>query len=919
VSRRRVVRNWVVSPLAIMLASLAIVGSASGADDLAGSQGTDTSLPATESQVTVGGRGSFESLRITVNQTRNLTNQAVSITWAGGQPTIQGPGRFAGNFLQIFQCWGDDDGSVPGNPGPPPEQCVQGASNGTYNGVSGAAFPAGNATSRVISQSGWANFDATDGNFDARTGLLWRPFRSVGGSVVNEQVDPNFNPVLPGGNYWLNSFFNIITTNEVPGAATSADGTGAELFQLETGVQSSGLGCGQRTQTVNGQRQIPKCWIVVVPRGTPTVENTGTPLLDRADNFGVSTSPLAEAPWANRISIPIEFNPVDSPCRLGVTERRIAGNELAAPAVASWQPALCTGGSLPPFSYAPTGDGQARGFISNPTAGSPGMAIVQRPIDPAAVRPNNPVVYAPLTVSGLTIGFNVERIPRSPASPESQALEGVRVAEINLTPRLVAKLLTQSYGRQLEIFSPPNYDWLEANPAQLVNDPDFVQFNPEFAQLSIFEGRSFSGLQLPTANSDAAEQLWKWVLADPEAAAFLAGTPDEFDMKVNPAYNTTAAGNTTGNAFGNPAPNSFPKADPYCFQSEPLASTTPPPLCGTDWMPYARSFDETASRARRAFDGARIALNVFAQSPSTAWGRSTPQVLGRRAMLSLTDTSSASTYGLQTARLSRSGDNGPDRTFIAPDSRGLSAGLAAMAPGKVPGVLEPVAGLVSRDAYPLTTLTYAAIAPLALDAQARSEYAAFLEYSTAAGQVVGNRLGQLPPGYVPLNAELVAQAAAAAQTVRNLQPVAPAAPPAAVPESAAPVVPPVTETPQTPAPAPAPAPASTPSQSSTPARSTAGSTQSSATATVPAAVDAAVPVDAEVAVVETDDALVESEEVVAEARRKVTATPSESVGPIRVAVPVLGVMALASALMALELTKRPRRSLKLDDPLQEGP
>jgi len=88
---------------------------------------------------------------------------------------------------------------------------------------------------------------------------------------------------------------------------------------------------------------------------------------------------------------------------------------------------------------------------------------------------------------------------------------------------------------------------------------------------------------------------------------------------------------------------------------------------------------------------------------------------------------------------------------------------------------------------------------------------------------------------------------------------------------------------------------------------------------VPAAVDAAVPVDAEVAVVETDDALVESEEVVAEARRKVTATPSESVGPIRVAVPVLGVMALASALMALELTKRPRRSLKLDDPLQEGP
>jgi hypothetical protein len=895
VSRLRIARNWVLAPVAIVLVSSAIVGSASGADSLAGSQGTDTSLPATDSQVTVSGRGAFESLKITVNQTKNLTNQAVSITWEGGQPTIQGPGRFAGNFLQILQCWGDDDGSVPGNPGPPPEQCVQGASNGTYNGVSGAAFPSGNAVTRVISQSGWANFDEADGSFDPRTGLLWRPFRAVDGSVVNEQVDPDFNPVLPGGNYWLNSFFNIITTNEVPGAATSADGTGAELFQLETGVQASGLGCGQRTQTVNGQKQVPKCWIVVVPRGTPTVENAGTPLEDRADSFGVSTSPLAEAPWANRIAIPLEFNPVDSPCRLGVTERRIAGNELAAPAVASWQPALCAGGALPPFSYAPTGDGQARGFVANPTAGSPGMSIVQRPIDPTAVRPNNPVVYAPLTVSGLTIGFNVERIPRSPASPESLAIEGVRVAEINLTPRLVAKLLTQSYRRQLEIFVPPTYEWMQANPAQMGDDPDFVQFNPEFAQLSIFEGRSFSGLQLPTANSDAAEQLWKWVLSDPEAAAWLAGTPDEFGMKVNPYYSTTAAVNPTGNPFGNPAPNSFPKADPYCYQSEPLAATTPPPLCGTDWMPYARSFDETASRARRSFDGARIALNPFAQSPSTAWGRSNPQVLGRRAMLSLTDTSSASTYGLQTARLSRSGDNGPDRTFIAPDTKGLSAGLAAMVPGKVAGVVEPPTGPIDEAAYPLTTITYAAIAPLALDAQARSEYAAFLEYASGPGQVSGARLGQLPAGYVPLSPELVEQTAAAAQTVRTLQPVVAA-----------------------PAPAPAPAPPSpAPATGSvTRGRTVTRSTASAPVAEPPAAIptDTAAPAEEAVAVVET------GEQVAVEESRAVVVTPSQGVGRVgRVAVPALGVMALASALLALELTKRPRRSLGPDAPIEEGP
>ena len=111
-SRRCITRNWILAPLAIVLASSAIVGSVSGADSVAGSQGTDTSLPVTDSQVTVAGRGAFASLKLTVNQTKNLTNQAVSITWQGGAPTIQGPGRFACNFLQIFQCWGDDDGSV---------------------------------------------------------------------------------------------------------------------------------------------------------------------------------------------------------------------------------------------------------------------------------------------------------------------------------------------------------------------------------------------------------------------------------------------------------------------------------------------------------------------------------------------------------------------------------------------------------------------------------------------------------------------------------------------------------------------------------------------------------------------------------------------------------------------------------------
>ena len=99
---------------------------------LAGSQGSDTRLPPTSSQVTVNGRGAFSNLAFTVNQTKSLNNQAISISWTGGTPTVNEPNPFNANFVQIMQCWGEDDGTVPGNPGPPPEQCYFGASAAKY-------------------------------------------------------------------------------------------------------------------------------------------------------------------------------------------------------------------------------------------------------------------------------------------------------------------------------------------------------------------------------------------------------------------------------------------------------------------------------------------------------------------------------------------------------------------------------------------------------------------------------------------------------------------------------------------------------------------------------------------------------------------------------------------------------------------
>lgn len=887
-SRRRATA-WILGPVAILLAVSLSTPGAGAADPVAGSQGTDTSLPATESAVTVRGRGVFANLAITVNQTADLNNQAISITWTGGLPTVQGPGRFGSQFLQIMQCWGDDDGSVAGNPGPPPEQCLQGAASGVFGGSSSSALPGGFATSRVISRSSWPGFETGLGFLES-TGNVWRPFRAVNGTVVNSHIDPAFNPSVIGGNYWLNPFFNIITTNEIAGAATGLDGKGAELFEVQTGIQSSGLGCGQRVQPVaNGEKQVPRCWIVIVPRGEAAAENVGSPFEERAEQYGVYTSPLAASAWQNRIAIPMDFNPVDSTCSLADEERRLAGSDLALPAIASWQPVLCASAELPPYSYAPVSDGSARQQLTQGAQGSPGMVVVSRPL--TALDPSRPAVYAPLTVSGLAIGFNIERSLKPEAPPEEQRLAGVRIADLNLTPRLVAKLLTQSYRQQVTILQAPDYTWTKTNPGHLGLDPDFLQFNPEFNFIEIADGRTFSGLQLPTGNSDAAQQVWEWVLADPEAQQWLSGVPDEWGMRVNPVYATSAAANSNGFAFADPVPNSFPKGDPYCFRAPTRNSVVPPPLCGTDWMPYARSFADAARVGRVAFDGARIVANPFATSAGTVWSREVPQLLGRRAMLVMTDTPSAAQFGVQVARLSRAGDNGPERAFIAADTAGLTAGAAAMKAGAEPTFLEPRPIDAPGGAYPLTALTYSAIFPLGLDSQARAEYAAFVEYAVGPGQTPGLEIGQLPRGYAPLPTDLQVQALTAASQIRTL-----------VAEPVVPVVPVTTTTSVVSAP-PASSQVSTPRTNS---RITTNAMPAVAPTTVPPiaqVVDSTTPPTTSPSV---SPSAVDQADVPAAAPPTVL-TPFVGLTRSRYAVPGIGALALGSAWGVMEISRRPRR------------
>jgi hypothetical protein len=792
----------VVAVLTVLVYVPGIQPGASASGPLAGSQGTDTSLPASDSAVTVYGQGQYSGLKVTVNQTKNLTNQAVSVTWSGGSPTFSNPttdafsSTFNGNYLQIFECWGDPQSSDPADasdPGPLPSQCEFGGESSNPT----SAYPiqdVGFEYSRVLTQPGWSTYGQIPGGWtDTSTGYSVEPFDAVDGTVINQQANYNylldpFNPLQ----FWQNPDYSFQTTNEIDFARTFPDGTGQQQFQVDTGLEAPGLGCGQKIEPTTGGTTTPQCWLVVVPRGTPAQENpTGLTGVN-----SVVSSPLTPQAWQDRIAIPLQFNAVGSNCAAGATTQGIEGGELAAEAFSSWEPALCGQSSTTAYNYVENNDDQARQNLTQPTYGSVGMSVFSNPIGPSQAAGLGSVVYAPMTLSGVVVAFNIQRSPALQSDGQLQAdevpLSGSNVAHLYLTPRLVAKLLTQSYQAQFDSVTstkPAGYGWVQTNPTTLITDPDFLQYNPEFADLTTQQKIDASTLVVEESNSDAATELWQWVLADPEAKAWLAGQSDPWNMVVNPIYNTTASANSSGVAFGLPNPENFPKSDPYCFQDPSATVYGPPeaparPLCILDWSPYALTLQSAAQDAALANDGAKTTLDPT-QTPNTAWAANGPQKTGTHFVISVTDSASAARYGLQTASLSRAGDDASSPTFVAPDAGGILAGEQAMSQSAVAGVLQDNPSTTAAGAYPLPMLTYAATVPTTLDTTSRQNYANLIKYAAGAGQVSGDQPGQLPTGYVPLPAALATQSVAAAATILN--PPSTAAPSAtATPNSTSP-------------------------------------------------------------------------------------------------------------------------------------
>ncbi|WP_327697150.1 hypothetical protein [Streptomyces sp. NBC_00459] len=704
-----------------------VAGAAVGA--LAGLAVAQTAPPATAdtgsgSAVTVSGRGEFKDMKFTVSQTEHLTSQAVTVSWTGGTPTTLAGTLFNTDFVQIMQCWGDDDGTVPANPGPSRTQCQYGASPTTDRG----SWP-GNEyddTRKVFYSAAPTNYGQDDrygaGNV---SGLGEVPFKAVDGTLITSGTQNN-------------ALFNRNTTNEVDFARTGADGTGREYVEVQTANEAPHLGCGTPVRQ-NGTVKPRSCWLVIVPQGHLDLD--GKPYADTSQvNAG---SPVSATNWKNRVAVKLDFNTVGANCALGSDERATGGSELAADAMSSWQTALCPSGKV--YGYTELGEPDTRARLI--ADGTSGLAFTTRALgtDPGTTAPADPTVYAPTTLSGTVIGFTVERRPKAGASEAIRKLAGTKVESLDLTPRLVAKLLTESYrnspwGAVVGSTAAKGYGWAKNNPAGLASDPEFIALNPEFAELSVPETPATdTDLLTALGHSDSARAVWQWIVSDKEARNFLAGVSDDWGMKVNPYFSTNTDVNPTGFAFDPAAIDTYPKSDPWCTIPPGTGATAE--QCMIDFHPYVSDMHAGALHTRRADSLWKATWDPLASPPS--YKTPGPQTVGSRFVITVTDVASAARYGLQTARLRNAAGR-----FTAPTPASLIAAAASASGAKAPEIVPAKA--TAKGAYPLAQLVYAAVRPAKLDAAARKDYATLLTYAAGKGQMSGADPGRLPGGYAPL-------------------------------------------------------------------------------------------------------------------------------------------------------------------------
>lgn len=666
---------FVAAPVGLPTASAGIVATDSAVTiPWMGDSSTPavTDLQPSRASVKPGHISDFKDLKITVSQTKGIRDQAIRIDFEGLAPTLPGTSAStdsdnAMNYMQFMQCWGD-----PRNDETFRNTCEWGGLAVTSPPNLRKMAPAENELRGPQSNGGTV--------FDNEAFLSAQGKSYPASEAVNESKQT----------YWpLGEAFDGASTNEIIAASVGTSGKGMVNFEALSATKAPQLGCGADTQH-------QRCYIVAIPRGTHFggTSGLGECSLNTPAEINSKTvqegSPLSRRCdyWKNRIVIPLDFDLTGNNCPSGSANQRTIGSQLIVGAMSSWQPSLCRA-TPNVYNLSTNPDGIARTQLLSAGAGLAFTSFAPEDDVLSSINAEKlkktAISYSPVAVSGVTIAFLFEDTT------------GPRTT-LNLTPRLVAKLLTESYAFQNPlslggevVLSLPAFEYTDPtiNPPvkskgpyhYFTQDPDFRKANPEIT-------RALNpALILPgPAGADAITQLWRWVQADAAARAWLDGAPDEYGMRINPYYlplgdpaaqvpqidsKGAAVKDASGavqyravglsNVDGSPLHLSTTTRDFFARADESAAPATLPDaptkmtrFTSLQSSPFADTLLSAARAAARADPGSRTSWDptkINAAGDAGDWVSPGPQLSGQKFAIAITDTASAEKYGLSEAAL----------------------------------------------------------------------------------------------------------------------------------------------------------------------------------------------------------------------------------------------------------------------------
>ncbi|HEX4699825.1 MAG TPA: hypothetical protein VH857_10760 [Actinomycetes bacterium] len=502
-------------------------------------------------------------------------------------------------------------------------------------------------------------------------------------------------------------------------AFTDLDGTGDANFEVRTDIENESLGCNTKTP----------CSLVVIPiMGISCMD--GDPLCNKFGRFppgssnfaaeGVddAVSPLywwAESNWRNRISIPLTFGLPPAACDVLDDRAPTAfyGSELMSQAALQWAPAYCLRKDRFKFQLNRMSDTAAFALMDNGQAPA-AMVSGRHPSDGG-----HPVAYAPTAVTGFSVSYVIDR-------PDNAG----EFTDLRLTPRLLAKLLTQSYpASNLGALHPG----LEKNPLAIDLDPEFQALNPGLDTIAREAAATVLAL---SQSSDVMSTLTSYIAQDQDAMSFIAGKPDPWGMVVNPSYKRIAlpvAEWPLKDTFVPPSELECQKENPAVYLSQVAAPVS-----------YLRTIAEAVLDA-----WPNVQTRCDRPTPSDPFklGRIDRQGIGTRFMLGITSLGDAARFGLRTAALETTAGH-----YVGPGAASLGAAVAHASAGATgePFRLDEAALVKDAHAYPGTMLVYTAARTSGLDKPDATKVAQFIRVATTQGQQPGPGNGQLPEGFLPI-------------------------------------------------------------------------------------------------------------------------------------------------------------------------